>query len=40
MARNVSVQAKVGFTIAAWAVALILFSPILWVLLTAFKTEA
>src|SRR5215217_7777026 len=40
MARNVSVQAKVGFTIAAWAVALILFSPILWVLLTAFKTES
>lgn len=40
MARNVSTGTKVGFTIAAWAVALILFSPILWVLLTAFKTEA
>jgi sorbitol/mannitol transport system permease protein len=40
MARNVSVQTKIGFTIAAWAIALILFSPILWVVLTAFKTEA
>jgi len=40
MARNVSVQTKIGFTIAAWAIALLLFSPILWVVLTAFKTEA
>ena len=40
MARNVSVQTKTGFTILAWAVALLLFSPILWTILTAFKTEA
>ena len=40
MARNVPVSTRIGFTIGAWAVALILFSPILWVLLTAFKTEA
>ena len=40
MARNVSVQTKTGFTILAWAVALLLFSPILWTIVTAFKTEA
>ena len=40
MARNVPTSTKVGFTIAAWAIALLLFSPILWVVLTAFKTEA
>ena len=40
MARQASTSTRIGFTIAAWAVALVLFSPILWVLLTAFKTEA
>ena len=40
MARNASVQTKVGFTVLAWAVALLLFSPILWTIVTAFKTEA
>ena len=40
MARNASVQTKIGFTILAWAVALLLFSPILWTIVTAFKTEA
>lgn len=40
MARRVSTSTKVGFTFLAWAVALLLFSPILWTVLTAFKTEA
>jgi sorbitol/mannitol transport system permease protein len=40
MARTVSTPAKIGFTALAWFIALLLFSPILWVLLTAFKTEA
>ena len=40
MARRVSTSTKVGFTVLAWAIALLLFSPILWTLLTAFKTEA
>jgi sorbitol/mannitol transport system permease protein len=31
---------RIGFTVLAWVVALILFSPILWVLVTAFKSEA
>ena len=40
MARNVPASTRIGFTALAWIIALILFSPILWVLLTAFKTEA
>jgi sorbitol/mannitol transport system permease protein len=39
MARAVSPQKKWGFTILAWAIALIIFFPILWTVLTAFKTE-
>ncbi len=40
MAREVTMQRKIGFTILAWAVALLLFFPILWTVLTSFKTEA
>src|SRR5690606_40802925 len=40
MARRVPASTRIGFTILAWAVALLLFSPILWTILTAFKTEA
>jgi len=40
MARTASVPTKIGFTIAAWTVALLLFAPILWTILTSFKTEA
>lgn len=40
MARNVSTQTRIGFTALARIVALLLFSPILWTILTAFKTEA
>jgi sorbitol/mannitol transport system permease protein len=39
MARAISPQKKWTFTILAWLVALILFFPILWTFLTAFKTE-
>jgi sorbitol/mannitol transport system permease protein len=40
MARAVTKQRKWINTIAAWAVALILFFPILWTFLTSFKPEA
>ncbi len=39
MARAVSPQKKWTFTILAWIVALLIFFPILWTILTAFKTE-
>ena len=39
MARAVSPQKKWSFTVLAWIVALIIFFPILWTFLTAFKTE-
>ncbi len=39
MARAVTPQRKWTFTILAWIVALILFFPILWTFLTAFKSE-
>ena len=39
MARAVTTQRKVAFTIAAWAVALAIFFPVLWTILTSFKTE-
>src|ERR1700710_2592902 len=39
MARTVSTQKKWAWTILAWVIALIIFSPILWPTLTACKTE-
>jgi sorbitol/mannitol transport system permease protein len=39
MAREISMQKKIGWTIAAWLVGLVIFFPILWTILTAFKTE-
>jgi sorbitol/mannitol transport system permease protein len=39
MARKVTTKAKIGFTIAAWLVALLIFFPILYTLITSFKTE-
>jgi sorbitol/mannitol transport system permease protein len=39
MARAVSPQKKWSFTVLAWIMALIIFFPILWTFLTAFKTE-
>ena len=39
MARAVSRNAKIGWTIAAWSVALIIFFPILYTIITSLKTE-
>ena len=40
MARAVTPAAKLGWTALAWLVALTIFFPILWTVLTSFKTEA
>jgi sorbitol/mannitol transport system permease protein len=40
MARAVTTQQKIIFTAAAWAVGLLIFFPVLWTILTSFKTEA
>ncbi len=40
MARAVTTQRRTLNTIAAWAVALLLFFPILWTIITSFKPEA
>ncbi|NUB45762.1 carbohydrate ABC transporter permease [Fertoebacter nigrum] len=40
MARAVTTRRKIINTVAAWSVALILFFPILWTILTSFKPEA
>ena len=39
MARNASIRRKLVVTAFAWAVGLVIFFPILWTLLTSFKTE-
>jgi sorbitol/mannitol transport system permease protein len=40
MARAVSTRRKVVVTVFAWAVGILIFFPILWTILTSFKTEA
>lgn len=40
MARSVTTQKKAMFTVASWTVGLLIFFPILWTILTSFKTEA
>ena len=40
MARAVTTQRKTINTLAAWAIGLLIFFPILWTILTSFKTEA
>ena len=40
MARAVTTRTKIGWTIAAWAVALLIFFPILYTIITSFKTES
>lgn len=40
MARTISTSRKTTITIVAWAIGLMLFFPILWTILTSFKTEA
>ena len=39
MARAVSTRTKIGWTIAAWVVALLIFFPILYTIITSFKSE-
>ncbi len=39
MARAITTQTKVANTLAAWAVGLLIFFPVLWMVLTSFKTE-
>jgi sorbitol/mannitol transport system permease protein len=39
MARAVTTQRKVTFTVIGWLVGLLIFFPILWTFLTSFKTE-
>jgi sorbitol/mannitol transport system permease protein len=39
MARAVTTQRKLVYTVAAWSVALLIFFPVLWTILTSFKTE-
>ncbi|MCW2763524.1 MAG: mannitol transporter permease [Marmoricola sp.] len=40
MARTVSLQKKLTFTAFAWLLAFLIFFPILWTVLTSFKSEA
>jgi ABC-type sugar transport system, permease component len=40
MARSVSTQRKLVTTVFAWAIGIAIFFPILWTILTSFKTEA
>lgn len=40
MARNVSTRRKLITTAAAWTIGILIFFPILWTVLTSFKTEA
>ena len=40
MARAVTSQRKAINTVVAWAIGLLIFFPILWTILTSFKTEA
>ena len=40
MARAVTTNRKIITTAAAWTIALIIFFPIYWTILTSFKTEA
>ncbi len=39
MARTVTPRRKLYFTLAAWTVALLIFFPVFWTILTSFKTE-
>lgn len=40
MARSISNRRKTVTTIAAWSIGLLIFFPILWTIITSFKTEA
>ena len=40
MARSVTPRRKIAYTALAWGIGLMIFFPILWTILTSFKTEA
>lgn len=40
MARAISTRRKLGFTALAWIIGLLIFFPVLWTIMTSFKTEA
>ncbi|MFD0916628.1 carbohydrate ABC transporter permease [Pseudahrensia aquimaris] len=40
MARAITTKRKIGYTVAAWTIGFLIFFPILWTILTSFKTEA
>ncbi|MGP1397284.1 MAG: carbohydrate ABC transporter permease [Inquilinaceae bacterium] len=40
MARAVTTNRKIAYTACAWGIGLLIFFPILWTILTSFKTEA
>ena len=40
MARSVTTRRKIAYTALAWGIGLMIFFPILWTILTSFKTEA
>ena len=40
MAKRVSTERKLVVTALAWSIAILIFFPILWTVLTSFKTEA
>ncbi|WP_018699540.1 carbohydrate ABC transporter permease [Amorphus coralli] len=40
MARSASSRRKLGMTLFAWAIGILIFFPVLWTVLTSFKTEA
>jgi sorbitol/mannitol transport system permease protein len=39
MARKISAERRIAFTVVGWIVGLLIFFPILWTILTSFKTE-
>ena len=39
MARKVTTQRKLVFTVIGWTIGILLFFPIFWTILTSFKTE-
>ena len=40
MARTIPIRRRITFTILAWIIAILIFFPILWTILTSFKSEA
>ena len=40
MARAIPTRRRIAFSVLAWTIAIVIFFPILWTILTSFKTEA